>query len=64
MPDYGHYAAMLGVRRLGRRSNWDSCPWILTNLNSLLECVLDYGRAGLAPAVGIARTPSFVWWFS
>ena len=47
MPDYGHYAAMLGVRRLGRRSNWDSCPWILTDLNSLLECVLDYGRAGL-----------------
>jgi len=32
------------------------------NLGSLLECALDYGRAGLAPAVDIARTPSFVWW--
>jgi hypothetical protein len=60
MPDYRHYAALLGVHRLGRRSNWDSCPWILANLHSLLECDLDYGRAGLEPAVSIARTPSFV----
>ena len=58
--DCGHYAALLGVQGLGRRSNRDSCPWILTNLHSLLECVLDYGRAGLEPAVSIARTPTFV----
>ena len=31
------------------------------SLDSLLECALDYGRAGLAPAVDIARTPSLVW---
>ena len=64
MPDYGHYAALLGVQRLGRRSNRDSCPWILTNLYDLLECVLDHGRAGIEPAVSIARTLSFVPLFS
>ena len=30
------------------------------NSDIQLECALDYGRVGLAPAAGNARTPSFV----
>jgi hypothetical protein len=43
-------AMLWGLRRLD----------VDQNLDNHLECALDYGRAGLAPAVDIARTPSFV----